>query len=160
MKPIKVPSVEELRVRKIRNGTVIDHLPQRSSLIILKILGVTGKNGNIVSIVINVPSKKLGKKDIVKVEDRELNAQEVDKIALMAPKATINIVRDYEVVEKRRVKLPNVIRGVVKCANPACISNSSEPIQPTFYVEQEEPVRLKCHYCGYIMEKQDILKQF
>jgi len=79
---------------------------------------------------------------------------------LLAPHATINIVRGYKVVEKQRVKLPKVIRGMVKCANPACISNSREPVQPTFYVEQEEPLLLKCHYCGYIMEKQDILKQF
>jgi len=79
---------------------------------------------------------------------------------LLAPHATINIIRDYKLVEKQRVKLPNVIRGIVKCANPTCISNSSEPIQSTFYVECEDPLLIKCHYCGYIMEKPDILKQF
>jgi len=160
MEQVRAQSIEELRIRKIKNGTVIDHLPQHSSLIVLKILGITGKEGNIVSIAMNVPSQRLGKKDIVKVEDRELSAQEADKIALIAPRATINIIRDYEVVEKRRAKLLNLIKGFPRCANPTCISNSSEPVQYTFHVEREEPLRLRCHYCNYIMEKEDILQQF
>jgi len=149
-----------LRVSKIKDGTVIDHITSGHALDVVKILGITGRTGGVVSVAMNVPSKKLGVKDIVKVEGRELNSEEVDKIALLAPHATINIVRDYKVVEKQRVKLPNVIRGIVKCANPTCISNSGEPIQSTFYVEFEEPLLIKCHYCGYIMEKTDILKQF
>jgi len=149
-----------LRVSKIKDGTVIDHITSGHALDVVKILGITGRAGGVVSVAMNVPSKKLGVKDIVKVEGRELNSEEVDKIALLAPHATINIVRDYKVVEKQRVKLPNVIRGTVKCANPTCISNSGEPIQSTFYVECEEPLLIKCHYCGYIMEKPDILKQF
>jgi len=149
-----------LRVSKIRSGTVIDHITSGHALDVLKILGITGRAGGVLTVAINVSSKKLGVKDVVKVEGRELNSEEVDKIALLAPHATINIIRDYKVMEKQRVKLPNVIRGMVKCVNPACVSNSGEPILPTFYVEKEEPLRLKCHYCGYIMEKQDILKQF
>ncbi|HDO41859.1 MAG TPA: aspartate carbamoyltransferase regulatory subunit, partial [Candidatus Bathyarchaeota archaeon] len=93
-------------------------------------------------------------------EGRELKAEEVDKIALIAPNATINIIRDYKVVEKKRVQLPKVIKNIVRCANPACISNSNEPIQPIFYVESQEPLYLKCHYCGYLMERDEILKQF
>jgi len=149
-----------LRVSKIRNGTVIDHITNGHALDVVKILGITGRTGGIVTVAMNVPSKKLGVKDIVKVEGRELNSKEVDKIALLAPHASINIIRDYVVVEKQVVKLPEVLKSIVKCANPACISNSEEPVQPTFYVEREEPLRLKCHYCGYIMEKQDVLKQF
>jgi len=149
-----------LRVSKIKNGTVIDHITSGHALDVIKILGITGRTGGVVTVAMNIPSKKLGAKDMVKVEGRELKSEEVDKIALLAPHATINIVRDYKAVEKQRVKLPSVIRGIVKCANPACVSNSDEPIQSTFYVEREEPLRLKCHYCGYIMEKKDILKQF
>jgi aspartate carbamoyltransferase regulatory subunit len=149
-----------LRVSKIRNGTVIDHVTNGHALDVVKILGITGRTGGVVTVAMNIPSKKLGAKDMVKVEGRELKSEEVDKIALLAPHATINIIRNYEAVEKQRVKLPSVIRGIVKCANPACISNSDEPIQPTFYVERQEPLRLKCHYCGYIMEKQDVLEQF
>jgi len=127
---------------------------------VIKILGIKGRAEGVVTVAMNVPSKRHGTKDVVKVEGRELNPKEVDKIALLAPHATINIIRDYKAAEKKRVKLPKVIRGIVKCANPACISNSSEPVQPTFYVEKEDPLRLRCHYCSYIMEKQDVLKQF
>ena len=149
-----------LRVSKIKNGTVIDHITGGHALDVIKILGITGRVDGVVTVAMNVPSKKLDVKDMVKIEGRELKAEEVDKIALLAPHATINIVRNYKVVEKQRVKLPNVIRGIVKCSNPACISNSSEPVQPTFYVDNEDPLRVRCHYCGYIMEKQDVLKQF
>ncbi len=149
-----------LRVSKIREGTVIDHITGGHALDVIKILGITGRTGGIVTVAINIPSKILKVKDIVKVEGRKIASAEVDKIALLAPHATINIIRSYRVVEKQRVKLPKVIRGIVKCANPACISNSDEPVQSTFYVEREEPLRLKCHYCGYVMEKQDVLKQF
>jgi len=153
-------SRKTLRVSKIKNGTVIDHITGGHALDVIKILGITGRVNEVVTVAINVPSKKLDTKDMVKIEGRELESEEVDKIALLAPHATINIIRNYKVVEKQRVKLPNILRGIVKCANPACISNSKEPVQPTFYVESEEPLRLRCHYCGHIMEKQDVLKQF
>ncbi|MFQ6065533.1 MAG: aspartate carbamoyltransferase regulatory subunit [Candidatus Bathyarchaeia archaeon] len=149
-----------LRVSKIKEGTVIDHIAGGHALDVIKILGITGRSEGAVTVAMNVPSKRLGMKDMVKVEGRELNSKEVDKIALLAPHATINIIRNYKVAEKERVKLPKVIRGIIRCANPACISNSKEPVQPTFYVEKEDPLRLRCHYCGYIMEKQDVLKQF
>jgi len=153
-------SRKTLRVSKIKEGTVIDHITGGHALDVVKILGITGRRAGVVSISMNVPSKRLNVKDIVKVEGRELVASEVDKIALLAPRATINIIKDYKVVEKKRVKLPDTIKGIVKCDNPACISNSSEPVQSKFYVEKQEPLRLKCHYCGHIMEKGDILKQF
>ncbi|MCD6242089.1 aspartate carbamoyltransferase regulatory subunit [Candidatus Bathyarchaeota archaeon] len=149
-----------LRVSKIKDGTVIDHITSGHALDVAKILGITGKKGSIVTIAMNVPSGKLGRKDVVKIEGRELKAEEVDKIALIAPYATINIIRDYKVVEKKRVQLPKIIKDIVKCANPACISNSREPIQPKFYVESQEPLYLKCHYCGYIMDREEVLKQF
>ncbi len=151
---------EELHIRKIKKGTVIDHIGAGHALSVMRILGLTGKENNVVSIAMNVPSKRLGRKDIVKVEDRELDAEEVDKIALIAPKATINIIRDYEVVEKQKAKLPQIIRGIIKCDNPICISNSSEPIQPTFFLEAEDPLKLRCYYCSRIMEKDSIIRQF
>jgi aspartate carbamoyltransferase regulatory subunit len=153
-------SKKTLRVSKIKNGTVIDHITGGHALDVVKILGIAERRAGVVSISMNVPSQRLGKKDIVKVEGRELAASEVDKIALLAPRATINIIKDYKVVEKKRVKLPDTLKGIVKCDNPACISNSSEPVQSKFYVEKEEPLRLKCHYCGHVMEKSDVLKQF
>jgi aspartate carbamoyltransferase regulatory subunit len=150
---------KELYVKKIRNGTVIDHILAGHALDVLKILGIDGREGHIVSVAMNVISKKQNKKDIVKVENRELKPGEVDKIALISPSATISIIRDYEVAEKTRVKLPDSIRGIVRCSNPACVSNA-EPVEPKFSVERQDPLRLRCYYCVRIMEKIDVLKQF
>ena len=152
-------SDKELRVSKIKDGTVIDHISGGYALDVVKILGVTGHEKRVMTIAINVPSKRFKTKDIVKIEGRALNSQEVNRIALVAPHATINIIHDYNVVEKLEVKLPKVIEGIVKCVNPVCISNSDEPVVAKFYVESEEPLLLKCHYCGYILENANVLQQ-
>lgn len=148
----------ELRVSKIKEGTVIDHISGGYALDVVKILGITGREKRVMTIAINVPSKRFKVKDIVKIEGRALNSQEVNRIALVAPHASINIIRNYSVVEKLEVKLPEIIEGTVKCVNPACISNSEEPVSTRFYVKSEEPLMLKCHYCGYILEKADVLQ--
>jgi aspartate carbamoyltransferase regulatory subunit len=150
----------ELRVSKIKYGTVIDHITSGHALDVVRILGITGREEGPITIAINVPSKRLKRKDIVKIEGRELKPQEVHKIALIAPHASINIIRDYKVVRKEEVKLPKIIDNIIKCANPACISNSNEPVKSKFYVDCDEPLSLKCHYCGYIVEKKDVLQQF
>ena len=148
-----------LHVSKIRNGTVIDHITGGHALDVVKILGITRLEKKVITVAINVPSKLFKRKDIVKIDGRELNPQEVHKIALLAPHATINIIRNYKVVEKQMVKLPNLIENIIECTNPACVSNSNEPVKPKFYVESEDPLLLKCHYCGYILEKVDVLHQ-
>ncbi len=153
-------SETELRVSKIKDGTVIDHITAGHALDVVKILGITGHDRGPITIAINVPSKRFKVKDIVKIEGRELNPQEVHKIALLAPHACINIIRDYKVVRKQEVKLPKVIDDIIKCTNPACISNSNEPVKAKFYVDCDEPLLLKCHYCGNIVEKKDVLLQF
>jgi aspartate carbamoyltransferase regulatory subunit len=137
----------ELRVKPIKNGTVIDHIAGGQALNVLKILGISGTTDATVSVVMNVESGKLDKKDIVKVEDRELKEDEVNRIALIAPAATINIIRDYKVVEKRHVDLPGEIVSVVRCQNPNCISNTSEPIKSRMLVKAKNPVLLRCIYC-------------
>lgn len=148
-------------VRKIRNGTVIDHISAGNALNVLKILGIRGSEGYRVAIVMNVESKKLGLKDIVKVEGRELAPKEVNMIALIAPKATINIIRDYKVVKKVRVKLPRIIDGIVKCSNPNCITNRPrEHVKPRFKVVSEEPLILQCLYCERYTTREDVVKQF
>jgi aspartate carbamoyltransferase regulatory subunit len=149
----------ELRVSKIKDGTVIDHIRGGYALDVIKILGITGKEKRVITIAINVPSKRFGVKDIVKVEGRAINRQEVNRIALVAPHATINIIRNFRVEEKVEVKLPDTIEGTVKCVNPCCVSNSGEPVVSRFYVESEEPLTLKCHYCGVILEQADILQE-
>jgi len=152
-------SERELRVSKIGNGTVIDHISGGFALDVVKILGITGKEKRVMTIAVNVFSRRFGVKDIVKIEGRALSVAEVNKIALVAPHASINIVKDYAVVEKLEVKLPNVIEGIVKCVNPCCVSNSDEPVLSRFYVRSVEPLVLKCHYCGVLLEQADVLRQ-
>jgi aspartate carbamoyltransferase regulatory subunit len=137
----------ELKVKPINNGTVIDHIAAGQALNVLKILGISGTTDATLSVVMNVGSPKLGLKDIVKVEDRELMEEEVNRIALIAPAATINIIRDYKVIEKHHVDLPDEIVGVVRCQNPSCISNTSEPIKSRMQVKTKNPVLLRCVYC-------------
>ena len=149
----------ELRVSKIKDGTVIDHISGGYALDVVKILGITGKEKRVITIAINVPSKRFRVKDIVKIEGRALNTHEVNKIALVAPHASINIIRNYSVVEKLEVKLPKIIEGIVRCVNPCCISNSDEPVVPKFYVKNEEPLVLKCHYCSITLQQADVLQQ-
>jgi len=149
-----------LYVSKIKDGTVIDHITGGHALDVVRILGISGRENGTITIAMNVPSKSYKVKDIVKIEGRELNPQEVHKIALLAPHATINIIRNYKVANKQTVQLPKMLDDIIKCANPACISNSNEPVQAKFYVESNEPLLLKCHYCGHVMEKKDVLEQF
>ena len=138
--------MKELKIPLIKDGTVIDHITAGNAVKVLHILGIPKKTTNVVSVAMNVKSK-FGKKDIVKVENRELDPSEVDKIALIAPKATINIIRDYEVAEKHRVNLPDEIKGIVCCSNPTCVSNSKEPVKSRFKVLSKDPLRIKCYYC-------------
>ena len=146
-KKVRANKPRELRVKPINNGTVIDHISGGQALNVLKILGISGTTDATLSVVMNVDSRKLGKKDIVKVEDRELLEEEVNRIALIAPAAYINIIRDYEVIEKRPVDLPDEIVGVVRCQNPNCISNTKEPIKSRMLVKGKNPVLLRCLYC-------------
>ncbi|MGQ3329352.1 aspartate carbamoyltransferase regulatory subunit [Halorubrum sp. FL23] len=141
-------SDHELRVSKIRDGTVIDHVEGGQALNVLAILGIDGSEGYGVSVGMNVPSDRLGRKDIVKVEERELSQSEVDVLSLIAPEATINIVRDFEVVEKNRVTRPDSVTGVLSCPNRNCITNADEPVDTRFDVVADG---VRCDYCSTIL---------
>jgi len=149
----------ELRVKPIRNGTVIDHITANRSLNVLNILGLPDGHSK-VTVAMNMDSSQLGSKDIVKIENRELKPSEVDQIALIAPRATINIVRDYKIVEKAKVRLMDEVRGILRCPNPNCITNSDEGVENRFYVISEEPVLLRCYYCERLIEAEEIESQF
>ena len=140
----------ELRVSKIRDGTVIDHIAAGQALNVLAILGIDGSGGEAVSVGMNVPSDRLGRKDIVKVEGRELSQEEVDVLSLIAPAASINIVRGFEVVEKSRVERPTVVTGVLSCPNANCISTEGEPVESRFEVLDEG---VRCGYCDTIVRE-------
>ena len=141
---------EGLLVRRIQNGTVIDHIAPGEALNVVKILGITGTTREALSIATNVPSGQMGKKDIVKLSNRELSKEEVDRIALISPKATINIIRNYKVCEKKGVEIPDMIEGLVRCPNPGCISNTNEPIRSRFLVTQKG---LHCTYCDWVIAR-------
>lgn len=149
----------ELKVKPIKNGTVIDHITANKALNVLKILGLPNKDTS-VTIAMNVKSSQMFAKDIVKIEGRELKSSEVDKIALIAPYATINIIRNYEIVNKGKVKLTNNVKGILKCPNPNCITNTREPVKTKFQVIDKNPMILRCYYCERIINNEDIGTQF
>ena len=148
--------MSELKVTAIKEGTVIDHIPAGKGLKVIQILKLDKLNGGALLLAANVHSKKLGKKDIVKIEGRFLSEEEVNKIALIAPSATVNIVKEYKVAEKFQVEIPSEIVGILRCANPNCVSNH-EYTTPKFYVISKEPLKVRCHYCERTMEEKEIL---
>ena len=137
----------QLLVRRIRNGTVIEHIEDGKALTVLRVLNITGKEGNVVTVALNVPSSKHNKKDIIKVENKFLEKDETNKLALIAPHATINIIRDYKLVEKRKINLPDSIVGIFKCPNLKCVTNSEEFIKPTIDIIDKLQITLICRYC-------------
>lgn len=151
----------ELKIKAIENGTVIDHITANKALHILKILELPDGKVKNVTVAMNVSSGETGRKDIVKIENRELDHQELNQIALIAPKATINIIRNYEVIKKDKIILPEVITSLIKCTNTKCITNYvNEPVTSKFEVIENQPPALRCHYCGKLIKHEDIEKQF
>lgn len=139
---------EKLKIKTIRNGIVIDHIRQGRALDVLRILGIYGGFADAVTLAMNVPSKQLGRKDIVKVENRNIDLSEINKIAIIAPEATINTIQEYKVIKKEKVSLPENIVGIIKCPNPQCVTNKErEPIKSVFIVKQRNPLVLCCKYC-------------
>ena len=142
----------ELMVRRIKEGTVIDHIDEGKGLQVLNALRIDGKDGSLITIALNVPSGKFKKKDIIKVENKFLKDDDTNKIAVIAPKATINMIKDYKLVEKRRVSLPNEIDKIFRCSNPDCVTNSAEHIESIMDVIDKEGTVLKCRYCSRILD--------
>jgi len=142
---------KELKVNAIKNGTVIDHIPSQSLFSVMNILGLNNI-GQQVTFGFNLESKKLGKKAIIKVADIYFKDEDINKISLVAPDAKLNIIRNYEVIEKKVVMVPDEITGIAKCMNPKCISNHEEMIT-RFSVIRKKPVALKCKYCEKITDQ-------
>ena len=145
---------KELQVAALENGTVIDHIPSEKLFTVVSLLGIQEMNNNI-TIGFNLASKKLGKKGIIKVADRFFTDEEINRIAVVAPNVKLNIIRNYEVVEKREVVLPDELRGIVKCANPKCITNN-EPMATRFHVIDKDNCISKDHYCEKEQRREEI----
>lgn len=144
-----------LSVAAIKNGTVIDHITAGHALRIVRLLNLSGQ-GNTVTVGLNLPSRQLTQKDLIKVENRELTPNEANEIAILSPHATINIIKNYTVTKKFSVTLPGMIEGVIVCPNPACITNH-EKMPTKFRVEaNKKMVQVRCQYCEKSFRESDI----
>lgn len=146
---------QEMSVSAIRNGTVIDHIKSDATFQVAQILQVD-REDHMVTVAVNLASDMLGKKGIIKIENRELTPDEVNKIALLAPEATLNIISNFKVVDKFRVKLPETIERIVKCFNPRCVTNQ-QTVETRFQVVDTSPPALRCLYCERVMRGEEIL---
>lgn len=146
---------KELQVAALENGTAIDHIPSEQLFKVASLLELD-KMSNRITIGNNLRSKKMGTKGMIKIADKFFAEDEINRIALVAPNVVLNIIRDYEVIEKKRIRLPGTLIGVVKCNNPKCITNN-EPMTTRFEVIDQEKVTIKCHYCERKINKGDIL---
>ncbi len=144
---------KERLVAAIENGTVIDHIPTKKTFQVISLLELD-KEIMPVTIGYNYPSAKVGTKGIIKISDRFFTAEEINKLSVVAPKIVINIIKDYEVVEKITVETPSTLRGIVKCNNPKCITNN-EPMPTVFHLSDRVNNSLRCHYCD---KEQEISK--
>ena len=136
---------EELKVSALQNGTVIDHIPSAKLLDVVALLHLENVKTP-VTVGYNLKSKKMGQKSLIKIADRFFTDEEINQLSVVSPIVTLCIIRDYEVVEKKQVQMPEDLHGIVKCANPMCISNN-EPMQTCFHVIDKEQGIIKCHYC-------------
>ncbi|MFC2295895.1 MAG: aspartate carbamoyltransferase regulatory subunit [Prevotella sp.] len=136
---------KELQVAAIENGTVIDHIPAEKTYQVARLLELETL-GLPVTIGFNLPSEKLGKKGIIKITDKFFSDEEISRLSVIAPKVVLNIIKDYEVVEKKTVETPDELHGIIKCNNPKCITNN-EPMHTHFTVVDKLHGIVKCHYC-------------
>jgi aspartate carbamoyltransferase regulatory subunit len=145
---------KQLSVSAIQNGTVIDHVPANTLFKVIQILGLD-RIDNQITFGTNLESKKLGRKAIIKISGIYFEDEDINRIALVAPDAKLNIIKDYEVVEKRVVEVPDNITGIAKCMNPKCITNF-EMVTTKFRVVSKKSVALKCHYCEKITSQDNL----
>lgn len=143
-----------LQVSALCNGTVIDHIPADKLFAVVNLLDIPAMSNN-VTIGYNLESKKLGKKGLIKISDRFFTDDEINKISVIAPNVVLNTIRDYKVVEKREVKMPDEIHNIIRCNNLNCITNN-EPMETHFYVANRETHTLKCRYCEKEVNLDDI----
>ncbi len=149
---------EMRRVTAIRNGTVVDHIPSGYAMQVIRILRINTDRATPVSLVMNVPSDKLGRKDVLKIEDRELDQEDLDRLALIAPAASIAIIRNHAVAEKMRVELRDNLVNIAKCSFPNCITKSNrEPLPQRMKVVSREPLEIRCYYCGRGQEMDELI---
>lgn len=144
---------KERLVAAIENGTVIDHIPSEKTYEVASVLGLQNLD-TVVTIGYNYLSKKIGRKGIIKIENKFFSDEEISRLSVVAPNVVLNIIRNFEVVEKKKVETPDELRGIVKCNNPKCVTNN-EPMATMFTVIDKNAGIMRCHYCD---KEQDISK--
>ncbi len=144
----------ELLVAALCNGTAIDHIPTTEVFKVVSLLNLD-KIDRPITIGNKLESRKMSMKGIIKISDHFFEEEELNKIAVIAPNVVLNIIKNYEVVEKRKVELPSVVKGIVRCNNPKCITNN-EPMVTRFNVTDPAKIELQCYYCGVKIQKDDI----
>ncbi|MFX1337117.1 MAG: aspartate carbamoyltransferase regulatory subunit [Promethearchaeota archaeon] len=150
-------SEDKLKIERIHKGTVIDHIDAGYALTILSLTGLD-ESPNLMTIGVNVPSKKYKKKDIIKIEGVFLNETQMQQISILSPNATISLIDDYNVIKKIKVRLPKTIKKLILCQNTTCIVNSQkEPISSEFLVLEEKPLKIQCVYCDRIYKLDEII---
>ena len=145
---------KQLMVAAIENGTVIDHIPAEKLFAVVDLLHLE-RITSAVTIGYNLQSQELGTKSIIKIADKFFTDEELNQLAVICPNLTLCISRDYEIVEKRTVDLPNELFGIVKCTNPKCITNN-EPMRTHFHAHGSKRDALKCHYCNTVISLDDV----
>ena len=147
----KTMTRKELVVSALENGTVLDHIPAENVYKALDLLDLKGIE-NQITIGINLTSKVHGKKGIIKIENKFFEADELNKLALIAPNATVNVIRDFKVVEKKKLEMPQEVIGIAKCRNPKCVTNH-QPIKTRFTtVSNGNEISLLCHFCEKVSQ--------
>ncbi|MCX6243332.1 MAG: aspartate carbamoyltransferase regulatory subunit [Bacteroidetes bacterium] len=145
---------KELKVTAIGNGSVIDHIPAENVFQVIRILNLEAFS-DMVLFATNLESQKMGKKGIIKISNKFFRPDEINKIALVAPTATLIIIRDFKVAEKKKVEVPDTVEKIVKCFNPNCITNH-ENVSTRFTVIDKGDLRLQCHYCEKVTSGKSI----
>jgi len=148
-------NLKKLKVSALKNGTVIDHIPPQNLFKVISILGLDKIREDMITFGMNLDSKIMGSKAIIKISNKYFEDDDINRIALIAPNAKLNIIKDYKVVEKKEVHVPDEVIGIVKCFNPKCITNH-ENISTSFKVINKDPLELKCKYCEKITNKDQI----
>ena len=155
MKEKPPKNLRAFRVFAIKKGTVIDHVNYGQAIKMIRLLNLAG-NDNVVSVGLNFSSKTSKFKDIIKVENRELTPEEMNRVAIISPRATINIIRNFKVAKKFKVEIPDIIEHIAVCPNPKCITNNDETDTRFKVMNKNKKLKLQCNYCEKIFNQDEI----
>lgn len=150
---------EILTVAKIENGTVIDRIPPGKSLRVLEVLGIDSNYPYVVALAMRVPSVKMKVKDVVKIKGKALTKKEIQTLTFIAPHSTVNIIKNFKVINKTELTIPKKVEEIINCINPNCVTNAHEPVVSSFDILSEEPLILRCVYCDRLLQGDTLQNQ-